>query len=446
MTGIWSVVGFLVTICVVVAVHEGGHFWAARRLGILVERFSIGMGPVIWRRRASGKLRTEYALSLLPIGGYVKFVDDDAALAPEERARLYVNAPVWKRALVVAAGPLMNFILAVALFASTGITGVKDIVPYVAPMPGSQAERVGVEPLDLVRSVDGQSVQGALDLNSLLLGRVGDDSVSIVFERSGRQEERVFDLSAVDLDKVANQGGFVFPEIGLGLTGRGAMVVEPVAGGPADRAGLKKGDIIRRIDGRDATLQIVMDTIRESRGRPLSLEVDRVAGDKLSSVRLTMTPELAGPDRWAGRLTLRSTIEFTTVTLGPVDAVRHAVDRVLTLTALQFRSIVGMIEGTVSTEHLSGPVAIADMAGSAAKAGLTSMIEFVAVISVAIGFMNLIPIPALDGGQLVFLGIEAVRGRALSPELQGRIAMIGIAVILMLALFVTMNDIERLAS
>lgn len=444
MAGFWAVLGFLITICIVVVVHEGGHFFAARRLGFLIERFSVGVGPVVWRKYGKGPRPVEYAISAFPIGGYVKFTDDDPSLTPQERSRLFSNMAVWKRAVVVAAGPIMNFVLAVVLFAATGLLGVKDVVPYVGAVSG-QAVEAGVSDLSLVKSVGDERVRGTLDFNSYLLDRIGDPDVVIVFETDGRLEEKHFDLSNITLEQVLERGGFVFPFLGLGITGRGVQVVHAAPEGAAAAAGVQQNDLIRTVNGERATLEAVIKANEVSKGRPVVYGIERVTDGELQTIELQVAPRRNDEGRWTAGISIRRAAEFTTVTLGPIESIRHALNRVRMLTTLQVKSVEGIARGTVGTESLSGPVGIAGMAGDAAKAGVTALLEFTAMISVAIGFMNLIPIPALDGGQLVFLGLEAIRRKPLPPRVMNAVNLFGFALILVLILFVTMNDINRIA-
>ena len=445
MTGVWIAIGFLVTIAVVVAVHEGGHFGAARMLGIAVDRFSIGIGPVVWSRTRNG---IEYVLSALPIGGYVRFIEDSPELSDDVRRTLIKNAPIWKRAVVIAAGPAMNFILAVVLFAGVGVSGVRDIVPYVAPAPGSMAEAVGIRPNDLIVSVNGEKVDGISELNAELMGLIGEPSVSLGLIRDGRPDERTIDLSKISFEDMAENQGLVLPLVGIQLSGRGVQIAEPVAGGPAASAGLLPGDFITRIDGLPVTFSETLRLIRESGGRAMTFEFERAVmtdGQKeLVAMTATVRPERNDEGNWVIRTTLRPTIQFTPVRLGPVEAVRHGWERVALLTRLQWNAVSGMAQGKVSTENLSGPVGIGTMAGNAAQAGLTPMLEFIALISVAIGFMNLIPVPALDGGQLVMLVVEFVRGKPLSEAFQMRLTQLGFVLLMFLAVYVTVNDIGRL--
>ena len=205
-----SLVGFLLTIGIVVMIHEGGHYLAAKWLGFGVKRFSIGMGRVLWRRRAWD---TEFAVSLLPIGGYVAFEEADELREQgrEPTGVLFDSGPRWKKAIVVTAGPLMNFVLAVILFTASGAIGVRDIAPYVEPAPASQAQTQGVGAMDLVTAVDGRRIVGVMDFNSALLEHTGKADVPVTFSRAktGESYVRHFDLSGLSFDEAAKTNGFV---------------------------------------------------------------------------------------------------------------------------------------------------------------------------------------------------------------------------------------------
>lgn len=466
---LFAVAGFLLTIGIVVIIHEGGHYLAAKWLGFAVRRFSIGMGKVLWRRRAWD---TEFALSLLPIGGYVAFEgdEDDERLVPRSpdeppqpprppkspdeppRARgiLFDTGPRWKKAVVVAAGPLMNFVLAVVLFAAVGAIGVTDIAPYVAPLPDGQAARQGVVMMDRVTAVDGRPIAGISDFNSTLLEQVGRSDVTIEFDRAGEKVVRHFDLSGISLSDAAASKGLVFPKLGFRLAGRGVMLADVVKGGPAERAGLKPGDQILTVMGEAATMENFAGAIRANPGRTVTLTVRSLTGSDAPRT-VELTPRVhrdAATGTVSGRADLRygPGIEQVVVRRGPVESIAIAVDKVAGLTRFQAEAVEGMAKGEVSTENLSGPVGIAGMAGSALTSGFTPFLEFVALISIAIGFMNLIPIPALDGGQLVILALEGVMGRSFSKGVKEKLAMVSMALLILLAVYVTINDVGRLGA
>lgn len=445
-----SLIGFLITIGIVVIIHEGGHYLAAKRLGFAVKRFSIGMGRVLWRRRAWD---TEFAVSLLPFGGYVAFEDDGDESEPERpRARgiRFEEGPRWRKAVVVAAGPLMNFVLAVVLFSAAGALGVRDIAPHVAPVADTQAAAAGVGDMDLVISVDGRRVVGVMDFNGALLERLGDRDVAVEFrsDRTGATYERHFDLSHVSLEDASKSGGLVLGSVGLRPAARGLELHEVAPGGAAARAGLLAGDVILEVNGERAEMRAFATAIRTGAGKTVRLLVKRGGADAAPTA-VELRPE-ASQDKETGKeiglagVRFGSHLEFVTVRLNPVESVRVAFDKVVGLTRFQAEAVGGMARGEVSAENLSGPVGIADMAGSAITAGLATFLEFVALISIAVGFMNLIPIPALDGGQLVILALEGLLGRSFSRDVKEKLSMASMALLVLLAVYVTVNDIGRL--
>ncbi|KAB7662299.1 RIP metalloprotease RseP [Sutterella seckii] len=442
-----AVVGFLLTIGVVVLIHEGGHYLAAKWLGFAVRRFSIGMGKVVWRKNAWD---TEFALSLLPIGGYVAFEEEEKREdGTPVQGILFEKGPRWRRAIVIAAGPLMNFVLAVALFTASGAIGVSDLAPYVTAAPGSQAEAQGIHRMDRVTAVAGRPIAGVTDFNATLLEQTGRPDVRIEFERNGEPFVRHFDLTGVTLEDATRTKGLILPKLGFLLAGKGVLVVDAIAGGPAAQAGLKAGDLILRINGEPSDFQTFASMIRTHAGKPLELEVQSLASADAPVRQLTMTPR-AEKDGKTGALSGKADLRFAegvervTVRRGPIESLSIAVDKVIGLTRFQAEAVGDMAKGELSTENLSGPVGIAGMAGSALTAGLSAFLEFLALISIAIGFMNLIPIPALDGGQLVILGIEALMGRDIPRGVREKLGAVSMALLILLAVYVTVNDVGRL--
>lgn len=442
-----AVVGFLLTIGVVVLIHEGGHYLAAKWLGFAVRRFSIGMGKVVWRKNAWD---TEFALSLLPIGGYVAFEEEEKREdGTPVQGILFEKGPRWRRAIVIAAGPLMNFVLAVALFTASGAIGVSDLAPYVTAAPGSQAEAQGIHRMDRVTAVAGRPIAGVTDFNATLLEQTGRPDVRIEFERNGEPFVRHFDLTGVTLEDATRTKGLILPKLGFLLAGKGVLVVDAIAGGPAAQAGLKAGDLILRINGEPSDFQTFASMIRTHAGKPLELEVQSLASADAPVRQLTMTPR-AEKDGKTGALSGKADLRFAegvervTVRRGPIESLSIAVDKVIGLTRFQAEAVGDMAKGKLSTENLSGPVGIAGMAGSALTAGLSAFLEFLALISIAIGFMNLIPIPALDGGQLVILGIEALMGRDIPRGVREKLGAVSMALLILLAVYVTVNDVGRL--
>lgn len=439
-----ALAGFFITIGIIVVIHEGGHFLAAKWLGFAIKRFSIGMGKVLWKRQMWG---TEFALSLLPIGGYVAFEEEPI----DEKGRpvkgyLFETGPRWRRAIVIVAGPLMNFVLAVILFSMVGAIGVQDLAPTVRALPQSQAAALGVERMDRIVAIDGRPIDGLMEFNTALLERLGEKDVLVEVDRHGDRVPLHFNLSEIALDAVTKSGGMVLGKLGLLPTGRGILIRDVLAGGPADQAGLRSGDIIRAVDGDVADLKHFAGVIRVSPGKAMQLEVESLTDGKTRM--LSMVPRSV-VDVETGVVVGRADLAFTEgldpviVRRGPLESTRVALMRVIGLTRLQASAVGGMVSGEVSTDSLSGPVGIANMAGKAIVSGATAFLEFVALISIAIGFMNLVPIPALDGGQLVLLAGETLLNRPIPPKVRQILAVASMGILVLLAVYVTYIDIGR---
>ena len=442
MTVLFALIGFLITIGVIVTVHEGGHCIMAKLLGVKVIRYSLGMGRVIWRRSIG---ETEYCLSLLPLGGYVRlFNEGDPDVTPTEAdlPRAYNRQPKWKRALILFAGPAVNFVLAFVLYAVIGAVGTPDFAPVTGTPPAqTQAAEEGVREGDRIMTVDGVAIRGFSDLGFEFLNRAGDADIPVVFSRDGGTYVRHFSLAGLTIDHVAETSAM--RHLGLVPFMRDPTVGRVMPESPAAAAGLQPGDRIFSVDGVPMTsVGQVVRTIGDARGRALSMAVENLR--ELGVRRnVTVTPRLEG-ERWLIGINLTSMPETVIVRLGPIDAVAAGWNKVRKITGLQAKGVAQMATGEASTKNLSGPIAIADMAGSAFRGGVVPFLEYLALISVAIGFMNLLPIPALDGGQLTVLALEALRGRDFSERTRENIGRAGIFLILLLFIFVMNNDITRL--
>lgn len=442
MTILITIFAFILTIGLIVLIHEGGHYLAAKALGIEVRRFSIGMGPVLAKFNA---WKTEFAVSALPIGGYVAFVEGEESDPPERKAVLFETGPRWKRAVICVAGPLMNFILAVMLYAGVGALGVEDVVPYVTPVENSQAANAGVETFDRPVAVNGRRVDGLTDFNLALISELGERDVEITFERGEAAYTAAFDLSKLSMREVNASSGAAFLELGLKLVGKGILVVQVDSESAGAKGGLRAGDVIESVDGRRAKLAEFQETIGAAAGKAVELEVRREG----ARIPLVVTPEAVEAEEGGGKIgrigiRMMPEMETAVVRYGPIDSLRLAFFKVASITNFQYEAVKGMAKGEVSTENLSGPVGIAGMAGDAFRSGLSAFMEYLALISVAVGFMNLIPIPALDGGQLVILAVEGLFGRALSKRVKEGLMVASMAVLIFLALYATMNDVGRM--
>lgn len=452
---LWSIVAFLVAISVLVAVHEYGHFWVARRLGFKVLQFSIGFGRPLLRWRSGDADAVEYRLSAIPLGGYVKMLDEREGEVPAEEAhRAFNRRPVWARIAVLAAGPAANFLFAIAAYWLMFMSGVEEITPYVgAVRADSVAAEAGLLADDVIESVGGQRTE-SLDqaliafFDALLTDGVIELSVVDV---DGERHEVTLDVS----DRVSEltEPDALFEGLGIVIGPRLPAVAASVTDDkPAALAGLMAGDQIVAIDdqriefwqemqsyisarpGEDVTIAIVRNG--ETREIPLTIGAEQDEGGQTTGRIGIGSPQY---DRavFAERL-------YTLRRYGPIEGVRVSVTETWRLTALSMRFLSRMVTGDVSLRNAAGPIMIAAYAGDSARAGFNRFLQFLAMISISLGIVNLLPVPILDGGQIVVAGIEGIKGKPLSMRAAVIGQQIGLAMLIALMGFVFYNDITRL--
>ena len=444
----WKVGAFLVVLGVLVVFHELGHSLVARLAGVKVLRFSVGFGRVVWSRRV-GPDRTEWAVSAIPLGGYVKMADErEDDLPPEDVPRAFNRQGVGKRIAIVAAGPIANLLLAVVLFAGTFVAGVPGQRPVLAPpAPGTPAAAAGFAEGDRVVAVDGEPVESLQELRWRIVKAQGRASIDVGVERAdGSRATRALALGGLTTPEW--EGNPLTP---LGLRADlGAPVVDLVSPGkPAEAAGLLAGDRIVAVDGRPArSPSDVASATHASAGKPIVFRVQRGGGE----TDVTVVPE---PSEQGGRVVglagLRlkadpAALERLAITVrsGPVEALGQGVRRTWELSAFTVRMLGRMVTGDASLKNLSGPITLADYAGQSAQAGALVFVGYLALISISLGVLNLLPIPVLDGGHLLYYLAEIVLGRPVSDrafEVGQRIGMALLAVLMTLAL---VNDVSRL--
>ena len=445
-----TVLAFVVVIGLLVIVHELGHFLVARWCGVKVLRFSVGMGKVIWSRRF-GADQTEWALSALPLGGYVKMLDardeEQGEIAPQDLPREFTGQSVGKRIAIVVAGPLANFILAIVVLAGLYMHGMPEPVARVAVTQGSVADAAGLRSGDLVTAVNGEPVRSWGELRwELLQSALQRKPARIAVERtaaSGRSQadEAVIAMQSLpegDLDSE------LFTHVGIDLARPPALLGEILPGGPAELAGLQRGDLILKIDGRPvADAAAFITAMQDAPGRSLLLEGLR-DGEPLS-VRVTPRSEIA-EGRTIGRIQAQVDLSSAMVTLkaGPLDAIGRGAQKTWDTSALTLRMLGKMLIGEASLKNITGPITIADYAGQTARVGWISFLSFIAFISISLGVMNLLPIPVLDGGHLLYYALELFSGRPV-PERIGMMAQrAGLGVLMALMAVAVFNDILRL--
>ncbi|MCX4032794.1 sigma E protease regulator RseP [Aeromonas caviae] len=446
---LWNIGAFIVALGLLVAVHEFGHFWVARRCGVKVERFSIGFGKAIWRRL--GKDGTEYVLALIPLGGYVKMLDGRVdELKPGEEAQAFNHKSVWARMAIVTAGPMANFVFALFAFWLMFMIGVPSVKPVVGEVrPASIVAEAGILPGMEIVGVGGEETGDWESVTYALISHLGDDSVQLKLKAAN---------TSYAVDKTLQLAGWKFdpdkesPIGSLGIVplgGKVLPVVEAVVPSSAsEKAGLQVGDRIKGVDGEAITewAQFV-ERVQQSPAQPLQVTVERGG----SEMTLTLTPDgkkvkgqLVGFVGLSPQLVPLPDEYRTLLQYGPLQALWHGVQKTWSLITLTFDMIGKLIGGIVSLDNLSGPISIAKGAGSSADYGLVYFLGFLALISVNLGIINLFPLPVLDGGHLVYFLIEAITGKPVSEKIQEVGFRIGAAILMLLMGIALFNDFARL--
>ena len=446
---LWNLAAFIVALGVLITVHEFGHFWVARRCGVRVERFSIGFGKALWRR--TDKSGTEYVIALIPLGGYVKMLDERAEpVAPELRHYAFNNKTVGQRAAIIAAGPIANFLFAIFAYWLVFIIGVPGVRPVVGEItPNSIAAQAQIQPGTELKAVDGIETPDWDAVRLQLVAKIGDEhtTLSVAQFGSNQRQDKTLDLRqwAFEPDKED-------PVSSLGIRPRGPQI-EPVlsevqVNSAASKAGLQAGDRIVKVNGQPLTQWMTFVTlVRDNPDKPLALDIERQG----SSLSLTLTPDSkqvnGKAEGFAGVVpkVIPLPDEYKTVRqYGPFSAVLEASDKTWQLMKLTVSMLGKLITGDVKLNNLSGPISIAQGAGMSAEFGVIYYLMFLALISVNLGIINLFPLPVLDGGHLLFLAIEKLKGGPVSERVQDfsyRIGSILLVLLMGLALF---NDFSRL--
>lgn len=442
---------FLLVIFILTAVHEYGHFLAARLCGVKVLRFSLGFGRVLksWR---IGPDQTEWAISAIPLGGYVKMLDEREGSVPAaERHRSFNAQPLNKRSLIVLAGPFANLLLAVVVYGIVAWAGTRDLPAVMGDVtPASAMDRAGVQAGDRVLAVDGRVVMGWSDFRWAMIDQmVGGGAIALKLDRGGVPLDSVrVETAAVVLDEKApdplQQLGAASP-----LPKLPAVAERVLPGGPAERGGMRAGDQVVSIDqetvehwgqlvrkvSTSANKSLVFGVLREGRAEPVELRITPEAVPERPGVgRISVEVR---PDR---ELFLRSTI---VVRYGVLDSVVQGVRQTWRTATFSLKVIGRILTGHISVRNVSGPLTIADYAGQSARAGVEAFVRFLALISVSVGVLNLLPIPILDGGHLLYHAAEFIRGKPVSARVEEYGQRVGMAILAGLMALAFFNDFNR---
>ncbi|MDH1264329.1 sigma E protease regulator RseP [Pseudomonas sp. GD03944] len=450
MSALYMIVGTLIALGVLVTFHEFGHFWVARRCGVKVLRFSVGFGsPLVrWHDRQG----TEFVIAAIPLGGYVKMLDEREGDVPPELAEQSFNRKtVQQRIAIVAAGPIANFLLALLFFWLVAMLGSQQVRPVIgAVAPDSLAAEAGLVAGQEIVAVDGEATSGWSAVNLQLVRRLGESGTLLVSVRDeGSTADSVRQIDLRDWQKGVDEPD---PIGSLGIRPWRPTLLPVLAEidpkGPAKAADLRAGDRLLSLDGEPLDeWQQVVDRVRAMPGQTAVLAVEREGRQFEVSVVLAARGEGeartgylgAGPEgaEWPAEM-LRE------VSYGPLEAVAEGARRTWTMSLLTLDSLKKMLFGELSVKNLSGPITIAKVAGASAESGLGDFLNFLAYLSISLGVLNLLPIPVLDGGHLLFYLVEWVRGRPLSERVQGWGMQIGISLVIGVMLLALVNDLGRL--
>ena len=450
MSTLYMLFGTLIALGVLVTFHEFGHFWVARRCGVKVLRFSIGFGAPLysWRDRQG----TEYVIAAIPLGGYVKMLDErEAEVPPAQLEQSFNRKSLGQRTAIVAAGPLANFLLALFFFWIIALLGTQQVRPVIgAVAPGSLAAEAGLQAGEEFVAVNGEPTNGWSEVNLQLIRHLGESTtLEMTLLQPGSTLETQRQLHVTDWLKGVEEPD---PITALGLTPWRPTIASVISEldpeGPAVAAGLQSGDHVIAMDGEElADWQALVDRVRSLPGKQVSLSIERASRVEQIELRLGVRGEGqertgylgagVSPPQWPADM-LRE------VTYGPFQAVGPALGKTWTMSLLTLDSLKKMLIGELSVKNLSGPITIAKVAGASAESGLGEFLNFLAYLSISLGVLNLLPVPVLDGGHLMFYLAEWVRGRPLSDRLQAFGMQVGMLLIVALMVLALVNDVGRL--
>jgi regulator of sigma E protease len=439
------VFAFAVAFAILVNIHELGHYFVARWCGVKILRFSIGLGKVVFSRRF-GPDQTEWAISMIPLGGYVMMLDernqDMTTVSEADLKREFTRQSVWRRMAIIAAGPAANFLLAIVVLCGLFMNGTPDFATNLRAVPEhSAAHDAGLRGGEHVSAINGQAIRGWSDLRwNLMQAALDKKPARLEFDAAGTHGS-----ASIALDGLAPKDieGDFMAKVGLEPVWPKAEIVDVLPDGAGMRAGLQKGDVILAVNGKPAVdTEDVIKAVSASPGKSVALSIRRGAAVQ----DIAVVPDtVKDGEQSVGRINIHfGKVDTISVTHSPLESLGLAAKRTWEMSVLQVTMIGKMITGSISWRNINGVISIADYAGQAAQAGLTTYLSFLASVSIAIGVMNLLPIPVLDGGLLLYYSLEVLTRRPI-PRRFGEIAQI--AGIVMLATLMTValfNDVVRL--
>ncbi len=443
---------FIVAIGILVSVHEFGHFWVARKLGIRVLKFSIGFGKPLWKR-VSKVDGVEYIVAAIPLGGYVKMLDErEGNVAPADAPFSYNRAPVWKRILTLLAGPFANLIFAVLAYWVLLMIGIPSLKPVVGEVtPASIAARAGLRGDELITAVQGKAQTTREGVMLALFENVVDPQLQLrVRAQQGQGDERELTLELGDNRRVLTEPETMMQGLGFDFwRPHLPPIIEAVTdGGSAAQAGLRAGDELLFIDGQPVTdISVVTKLISPLMNRQIMVRIKRADTELELPVKVA---EQTADGRSVGRIGVQLRTNYAIPDsmralqkFGPIAALGRGVQQTWETSALSLKMMWKMLAGQVSTKNLSGPISIAEYTGVAARQGGMAFLNWLALISISIGIFNLLPIPMLDGGQILYQLVELLKGSPVSERIQLVSQQIGVVMLLMLLSLTLYNDIAR---